>query len=71
MYAPLKNDYKFKSILDLYTMIFRTELKEVSEKALTMVKTASIQLADTEAAKITATDFGLSRLKEEGIQILI
>jgi len=51
-------------------MITRAELKESSEKAFEIIKAAGIHLAETEPDKITAADFGLSRLKEEGIQIL-
>ena len=47
-------------------MITRAELKESSEKALEIIKAAGIHLAETEPDKITAADFGLSRLKEEG-----
>ena len=51
-------------------MITRAELKEVSEKALKMMEAGGIHLSETESVKITAADFGLSRLEEEGIQIL-
>jgi D-lyxose ketol-isomerase len=51
-------------------MISRAELKEVCEKALKMMEAAGIHLTETEKLKITAADFGLSRMKEEGIQIL-
>ena len=51
-------------------MITRAELMESSDKALEIIKAAEIHLAETEPDKITAADFGLSRLKEEGIQIL-
>ena len=51
-------------------MITRAELRETCEKALIIIDTAGIHLSETESAKITAADFGLSRLKEEGIQIL-
>jgi D-lyxose ketol-isomerase len=51
-------------------MITRAELKEVCGTALKMMEAAGIHLTDTEQTRITAADFGLSRLKEEGIQIL-
>jgi D-lyxose ketol-isomerase len=51
-------------------MITRAEFKEVCEKALSMMKAAGIHLSESEPAKITAADFGLSHLKKEGIQIL-
>jgi D-lyxose ketol-isomerase len=51
-------------------MITRAELKESCDKALEFIKVAGIHLSQTEPAFITAADFGLSRLKEEGIQIL-
>jgi len=51
-------------------MITRAEFKEVNEKALSMMKAAGILLSESEPAKITAADFGLHHLQEEGIQIL-
>ena len=51
-------------------MITKAELREACEKSLQMIAAAGISLAETERTKITAADFGLSRLKEEGIQIL-
>lgn len=51
-------------------MITRAELKESCDKALEIIKAAGIHLSKTEPAKITAADFGLNRLQEEGIQIL-
>ena len=51
-------------------MITRAEFKEVCEKALSMMKAAGIHLSESEPAKITAADFGLNHLQEEGIQIL-
>jgi D-lyxose ketol-isomerase len=51
-------------------MITRTELREARAKALKMMEAAGIHLTEKEKSKITAADFGLSRLKEEGIQIL-
>jgi len=51
-------------------MITRAELKEACETALTMIEAAGIHMSETERVKVTVADFGLSRLKEEGIQIL-
>ena len=51
-------------------MITRAELKEACDAALTMIEAAGIHLSENERAKVTAADFGLGRLKEEGIQIL-
>ena len=51
-------------------MITRAEFKEACKKALKMMEVAGIHLTEKEKSKITAADFGLSRLKEEGIQIL-
>lgn len=51
-------------------MITRSELKKVCERALQMIRDTGIPLSETEPAKITAADFGLNRLEEEGIQIL-
>jgi D-lyxose ketol-isomerase len=51
-------------------MITRAEFMEACEKALKMMEAAGIHLAEEEKTKITAADFGLSHLQEEGIQIL-
>ncbi len=51
-------------------MITRTEFKKSCDKALRMIDAAGIQLSESERTKITAADFGLSRLRNEGIQIL-
>jgi len=51
-------------------MITKAELREACEKSLQMIDAAGISLASTEPTKITAADFGLSHLQEEGIQIL-
>ncbi len=51
-------------------MITRTEFRKACEKALKMIEAAGIHLAEEEKTKITTADFGLSRLQEEGIQIL-
>jgi D-lyxose ketol-isomerase len=51
-------------------MITRNELNEACGKALGMIEAAGIRLTEAEKKKITAADFGLGRLSEEGIQIL-
>lgn len=51
-------------------MISRTELNQVCEKSLKMIEDAGILLTEEEKDKITAADFGLSNLHNEGIQIL-
>lgn len=51
-------------------MITRTELKKSCDKALRMIDEAGVHLSEPERRKITAADFGLSRLRNEGIQIL-
>ena len=51
-------------------MITRAELKEVCETAHKMMEAAGIHLSEREQTMITAADFGMSHLKEEGIQIL-
>jgi len=51
-------------------MIRKKELVEVCQKSIEMIEAAGIFLTDADKEKITAADFGLSNLKEEGIQIL-
>lgn len=51
-------------------MITRTEFKKFCDKALKMIDEAGIHLTELERTQITAADFGLSRLRNEGIQIL-
>lgn len=51
-------------------MITRKELREVCEQSLAMIEAAGIRLTESEKTKITAADFGLGRLRLEGIQIL-
>ncbi len=51
-------------------MIRKTELAAVSAEALQMIEAAGLTLTSEDRAKITAADFGLSRLREEGIEIL-
>lgn len=51
-------------------MITKAELTEACKKAIAMIEGAGIYLTEEDKNKVTAADFGLSRLKEEGIQIL-
>ncbi len=51
-------------------MILKKELDEVCQKAIVMIEEAGIFLTDQDKEKITAADFGMSRLQKEGIQIL-
>lgn len=51
-------------------MIKRKEFKEVCEKSLKMIEEAGIFLTSEDKEKMTAADFGLSKIKEEGVQIL-
>ena len=51
-------------------MIKRAELEEVCRKSIEMIEAAGIVLTDEDKTKVTAADFGLSKLKTEGIQIL-
>ena len=51
-------------------MITRKALREACEQSLAMIEAAGIRLTEEEKTRITAADFGLSRLRGEGIQIL-
>lgn len=51
-------------------MIRKSELAAATAESLQMIEAAGITITDEDRAKITAADFGLSRLREEGIQIL-
>ena len=51
-------------------MITKKEFIEVCGMALEMIESSGISLTDKDKKNITAADFGLSSLKEEGIQIL-
>lgn len=51
-------------------MIRLEEYKEVCAKSLKMIDEAGILLSESDRNKITAADFGLSRLQTEGVQIL-
>ena len=51
-------------------MITKEDFKYVCEKSLEMIEAAGIHLTEEDKANITAADFGLSNIKEEGVQIL-
>ena len=51
-------------------MITRIELNDHCQRALQLIDSAGITLTREDQAKITAADFGLSNLSNEGIQIL-
>lgn len=51
-------------------MILRSELDKVKVEAAALIERAGIYLTPEERNKITAADFGLSRLRNEGIEIL-
>ena len=51
-------------------MITRKEYDEACREALARIQSAGIQLNPTDRNNISAADFGLSRLRKEGIQIL-
>ncbi|OAV45762.1 hypothetical protein A3850_002145 [Lewinella sp. 4G2] len=48
----------------------RAELEAVCAEALALIEQSGIPINDADRAKITAADFGLSRLRQEGIEIL-
>lgn len=51
-------------------MITKKDFKYVCEKSIGMIEAAGIHLTEEDKKKITAADFGLDKIKEEGIQIL-
>lgn len=51
-------------------MITNSELKEVCSQGLKLIEQAGLILTEADKHKITAADFGLSHVKEEGIIIL-
>jgi len=51
-------------------MIIKKDFDSACEEALKMIEAAGILLTETDKKQITAADFGLSQLREEGIQIL-
>jgi len=51
-------------------MITKEDFRYVCEKSIEMIETAGIYLTEADKKNITAADFGLSRIKEEGVQIL-
>lgn len=51
-------------------MITRQEARNARRRAAAMMREAGIRIADPEADGIEVVDFGLSRLAEEGVQVL-
>lgn len=51
-------------------MITKEDFKYVCEKSIEMIESAGIYVTEADKKNITAADFGLSRIKEEGVQIL-
>lgn len=51
-------------------MITIEELEQARQDAASLIREAGIHITTAEENKITAADFGLSRLREEGVQIL-
>lgn len=51
-------------------MITKKELNEVCQTSIEMIQSAGVLLTDADRQNITAADFGLSRLRQEGIQIV-
>ncbi len=51
-------------------MIKFKEFNEVCNRSIEMIEAAGLLLTPEEKKNITAADFGLSRLKKEGVQIL-
>ncbi len=51
-------------------MITKEDFKYVCEKSIQMIEAAGIYISEDDKKKITAADFGLNKIKEEGIQIL-
>lgn len=51
-------------------MITKEVLEEVCAKSIDMIEKAGILLTEEDKKNITAADFGLSRIKVEGVQIL-
>ena len=51
-------------------MITKEDFEHVCTTSIEMIESAGIQLTDADKEKITAADFGLNNVKEEGVQIL-
>ena len=51
-------------------MITREDFEYVCARSLEMIESAGIYLTEADKKKITAADFGLGRIREEGVQIL-
>ena len=52
-------------------MITREELEEAQAYAAAELEAAGVALADAERARIEVADFGLSRLREQGLMLLV
>jgi len=52
-------------------MIKQSELKAVCEESLALIEGSGIPINDADREKITAADFGLSRIREEGKEEII
>ncbi len=51
-------------------MLTRKECEAAKERAAAMIREAAIPITDAEAGRVEVADFGLSRLNQEGAQIL-
>ncbi len=51
-------------------MITKKDFEEVCQRSIEMIEAAGIHLTAVDKENITAADFGLSKIKEEGVQIL-
>lgn len=51
-------------------MITKEDFKDVCSRSIEMIEAAGILLTEADKRNITAADFGLSKIKEEGVQIL-
>ena len=52
-------------------MITRAQFEEAQRKALDLLQRANIAVTDVEAGRIEVADFGLGRLEEIGLQLLV
>jgi D-lyxose ketol-isomerase len=51
-------------------MITKEDFKYVSKKSIEMIEKAGVYITEKEKENITAADFGLGKIKEEGVQII-
>ena len=51
-------------------MLTRKEFEAAQKRAVAMIRESGIHITDAEAERIEVADFGLSRLRQEGTQIL-